>query len=79
MIYLRYADGSSVLVSDYRFNGDRFEGTFCDGRTGERLATFSFVRVDNWRYQRNGRWNRTYRSRDYARKAAPKAKNDSIK
>lgn len=56
IIYIDYNDGTSVAIRNYRLTNNRFQGDFIDYWSGEYLASFNFVRVDNWRY------NRYYRS-----------------
>lgn len=55
IIYLDYDDGSQVAIRNYRLTDNRFSGEFINYRTGEYLASFNFVKVNNWRHYRNSR------------------------
>lgn len=65
IIYLDYQDGTSVAIRNYRLNGSRFSGDFIDYWSGDYLASFNFVKVNNWRY------NRSYRSGENTYKLIP--------
>lgn len=56
VIYIDYDDGSSVAIYNYRLSNNHFYGDFHDDYTGKFLASFDFVKVNNWRH------NRYYRS-----------------
>ncbi len=61
IIYIDYEDGTSVAIRNYRLNNNRFSGDFIDYRTGDYLASFDFVKVTNWRYNRYTRSGEVYK------------------
>lgn len=67
-IYIHYYDGydkfsdSYIAIYNFRLNGNIFDGEFHDYHTGEYVASFSFDKIDNWRYNRGDyywEWNWT--------------------
>lgn len=52
VIYIDYADGVSVRISNYSLSDTRFRGQFKDYDTGEYLGDFDFVKFADHRYNR---------------------------
>lgn len=52
VIYIKYADGVRVRISNYRLSDNRFSGQFRDYDTGGYLGDFNFVKVGGYRYNR---------------------------
>ena len=52
VIYIDYADGVSVRISNYSLTDNRFSGEFRNYHTGVYLGSFSFVKVPGYRYDR---------------------------
>lgn len=53
VIYLSYdGDPVQVAIYNYRLSNNHFIGDFHNRVTGKFLASFDFIKVGNWRYQR---------------------------